>query len=81
MKEIQLPTTWMNTTNNVEQNKQVAKERIEYDSIYISSKLNYILFRITYICSTTIKKNKRQRDDKYKIQDSVYILGRSKKWD
>ena len=56
--------------------KQVAKEQREYDFIYINSKFNYILFRITYICSRTIKKNKRQWEDKYKIQDSVYILER-----
>ena len=59
----------MNTTNiSEEKKKQVAKEQIEYNFIYINSKFNYILFRIIYIyiCSRTIKKNKRQWEDKYK---------------
>lgn len=54
MEEIQLPITWMNITNDAEQKKkrkkrQVAKERILCDSIFISSKLNCILFRSTYV--------------------------------
>lgn len=55
MEEIQLPITWMNSTNDAEQKnkkkkkRQVAKEHIPCDSIFISSKLNCILFRSTYV--------------------------------
>lgn len=54
MEEIQLPITWMNSTNDAEQKnkkkkRQVAKEHIPCDSIFISSKLNCILFRTTYV--------------------------------